>query len=235
MAVSRFLNRHCTDYIMMTEAMNHRVNPRGKPYVVLEGHADIGMADRKPSQECKGMKRICMYAGGLHEIYGIKLLVEGFRMASIADAELHLYGTGDFVPELEKISQEDSRIVYGGMLLASEIVPKEMEATLLVNPRPSKEEYVKYSFPSKTMEYMSTGTPVLMTRLPGLPREYEPYLFFIEEETAEGIAQALQAALSESRETLFAKGCRARDFILRERNNVVQAGKVMAMLEGEKT
>ena len=78
---------------------------------------------------------------------------------------------------------------------------------------------------------MSTGTPVLMTALPCLPEEYLPYLFFIREETPQGIAQALKQTLSLPDEALFQKGCAAREFVLKQRNNVTQAAKVLEMLE----
>ncbi|MGM9604483.1 MAG: glycosyltransferase, partial [Faecousia sp.] len=97
---------------------------------------------------------------------------------------------------------------------------------------PSDEEYVQYSFPSKTMEYMSTGTPVLTTALPCIPEEYHPHLYFIGEETPQGIAEALSRVLSHSDAELFAKGCQARRFVLEQRNNVVQAAKVLEMLGG---
>ena len=116
------------------------------------------------------------------------------------------------------------------MLLNSQIVEKEQEAALLVNPRPTHEEFVKYSFPSKTMEYMASGTPVLTTRLPGMPKEYYPYVDFIEEESADGIAAALRKVLATSDEELFAKGNAARQFVLEGRNNVVQAEKLLTML-----
>ena len=102
----------------------------------------------------------------------------------------------------------------------------EMAATLLVNPRPTGEEYVKYSFPSKTMEYMSTGTPVLTTVLPGMPKEYHPYVYLLEEETADAIAEKLGQIFAQPADAL-----KAREFILKEKNNVTQAGKILAMLE----
>lgn len=223
--------RLCTGYVFLTEAMNDYIGNREKPYVVLEGHADIAMEQKVPSLERKGGKRICLYAGSLSRRYGLGDLVEGFQAADLPETELHIYGAGDFEPELKAIAETDPRIYYGGMLLSGEVVEKEMEATLLVNPRPTNEEYVKYSFPSKTMEYMSTGTPVLMTRLPGVPKEYLPHLFLIGEESAAGISAALTEALSFSNEELFRRGCAARRFVLEERNNVVQAGKILAMLE----
>ena len=219
----------CTDYVLLTEQMNSRVNPDGKPHVILEGHADIAMAKEHPSLSRKRSPRACLYAGSVRKIYGLETLVQGFRLADLPDTQLLIYGPGDYVEELKRIN--DPRIVYGGMLLSSEIVGKEMEAALLVNPRPTDAEYVKYSFPSKTMEYMASGTPVLTTNLPGMPREYLPYVNLIEEETPQGIADALKKVLAQSDEALMEQGIRARRFVLEQRNNLVQAKKILTMLE----
>ena len=229
--LANFVIRHCTGYVLLTEAMNGYLNKRGKPYVILEGHSDITMAERAPSMDKKASPRVCFYAGGVSKQYGLGNLVDGFRKADIPNAVLHIYGPGDYVEELQQIAAEDSRIYYGGMLLNREIVEKEQEATLLVNPRPTEEEYVKYSFPSKTMEYMASGTPVLTTVLPGMPKEYHPYVYLLEDEGAEGIALKLTEVLSQTGEELFEKGIRAREFVLKEKNNVIQAKKILDMLE----
>ena len=46
--------------------------------------------------------RIIMYAGGLHERYGLKMLVDGFVMANIPNAQLVIYGSGPYVDELKR-------------------------------------------------------------------------------------------------------------------------------------
>ena len=229
--LANFVIDHCTGYVLLTEAMNGYLNKAGKPYVILEGHADITMADRIPAMEKKTSPRICFYAGGVSKQYGLGNLVEGFRKADLPNARLHIYGPGDYVEELKQIAAEDPRIFYGGMLLNTQIVEKEQEATLLVNPRPTGEEYVKYSFPSKTMEYMASGTPVLTTVLPGMPREYHPYVYLLEEESADGISEKLKEVLSNSDEELFWKGNEARTFVLEQKNNVIQARKILEMLK----
>ena len=221
----------CTDYIVLPEHMNSYINPANKPHVVLEGHADIAMKDREPSMDKKGKERIVLYAGGVSRQYGAEIMTEGFRMADLPNARLHIYGPGDYVEDLERIAKEDPRVYYGGMLMSSQIEEKEQEATLLINPRPTHEEFVKYSFPSKTMEYMASGTPALTTRIPGIPQDYYPHLFFIDEETTEGVAKALKEVMAHSDEELFAKGLGAREFILTTRNNVIQAGKILDMLK----
>ena len=227
---ANFVIRHCTHYVLLTQAMNDYLNKQGKPYVILEGHADITMAERIPAPEKKATPRVCFYAGGVSRQYGLSNLVEGFRKADIPNARLHIYGPGDYVKELTGIAAEDDRVYYGGMLLNAQIVDKEQEATLLINPRPTGEAYVKYSFPSKTMEYMASGTPVLTTVLPGMPKEYHPYVYLLEDETAEGIAEQLKQILANSDETLFRKGAEARRFVLEQKNNVIQAQKILEML-----
>ena len=229
--MANFVIRHCTDYVLLTEAMNDYIQNPGKPYVILEGHSDISMKDRVPSMEKKSSIRTVFYAGGVSRQYGLADLTEGFLQADLPDTRLVIYGPGDYVKELQQIAEKDPRVFYGGMLLNTQIVEKEQEATLLVNPRPTHEEFVKYSFPSKTMEYMASGTPVLTTRLPGMPKAYYPYVDFIEEESAAGIASALKQVLAASDEELFQKGTAARDFVLEGRNNVVQAKKLLNMLE----
>lgn len=229
--MANFVIRHCTDYVLLTQAMNNYIGNNTKPYVILEGHADITMQERKPAMEKKQPVRTVFYAGGVSRQYGLEDLVEGFLKANLPNTRLEIYGPGDYVEELQEIAEKDTRVFYGGMLLNTQIVEKEQEATLLVNPRPTHEEFVKYSFPSKTMEYMASGTPVLTTRLPGMPGEYYPHVYFIDEESADGIAAALKTVLDRSDEELFQKGQEARSFVLDGRNNVVQAKRILEMLE----
>ena len=81
------------------------------------------------------------------------------------------------------------------------------------------------------MEYMASGPPVLTTDLPGMPREYLSYVNLIRKETPEGVADALREVLSRSDEELMQQGLQARRFVLETRNNVVQAEKILTMLE----
>jgi glycosyltransferase involved in cell wall biosynthesis len=81
------------------------------------------------------------------------------------------------------------------------------------------------------MEYMASGTPVLTTVLPGMPKEYHPYVYLLEDETSDGIAAKLQEVLRASDLELFEKGIQARHFVLEEKNNVIQAQKILEMLK----
>lgn len=145
---------------------------------------------------------------------------------------LKLFGSGPFVDELkERYCKEDKRVMYMGVAPNKEVVEAELAASLLVNPRPTHEEFTKYSFPSKNIEYMASGTPLLTTKLPGMPKEYYPYVFLIENETTEGYSQALAEALTKTDEELFEYGARAKSFVLDKKNSCEQARRVIELIK----
>lgn len=229
--INNFVINQFSHYVLMTEQMNQVVNPHNKPYVVLEGQVDIHMKNVDNSIENKYPQKVCLYAGGIQKIYGIKYLTEAFIKASVENSELHIYGNGDFEDELNEICKTNDKIKYYGVKLNEDVVKEQLKATLLINPRPTNEEYTKYSFPSKNMEYMVSGTPVLTTRLPGMPKEYNDYVYLIENETVDGLAETLKKVLSFPKEELHAKGQQSKQFVLGEKNNIMQTEKIIIMLE----
>ncbi|MBQ3413197.1 MAG: glycosyltransferase [Oscillospiraceae bacterium] len=222
---------NCTGYIPLTEAMDKAINPNHKPYEVVEGLCDVNMrlAEKKV---VRGVRK-CMYAGLLDTRYGVKAMVDGFLLAKVPNVELHIYGKGPYVDELKEIANSHRDVIYHGVVMNDEVVSSELEASLLINPRPTNEEFTKYSFPSKNMEYMASGTPVLTTKLPGMPEDYYPYVFLIEDESEEGMAKAYRDILGKTDEELSQKGKQAKQFVLTKKNNVAQAKKVISLIENQ--
>lgn len=228
---NRAANNRYDGYLFLTEAMDKVVNTKHKPFVVVEGIADSRMMEVENSIANKSAKKTILYAGGLHREYGIQLLVEAFCRINNADVELHVYGKGNYVPDLEKIASEDKRIKYFGTRSNQEIVAEQVKAHILVNPRPTKEEFVKYSFPSKIMECMASGTPLLTTRLPGIPDDYYPYIYCIDDETVDGVFESLIEVLEKPAEELHKKGIEAKDFIISKKNPEVQGRKLKNLID----
>lgn len=221
---------NCTDYVFLTEAMNEKLNPGHKPYVIIEGLCDANMIRfEKKKDECKTVQK-CIYAGLLDARYGVKIMVDGFLMADLPNVELHIYGDGPYAAELTKLIQMHTNIVYHGTVLNDVVIQAELDADLLINPRPTHEEFTKYSFPSKNMEYMATGTPVLTTCLPGMPEEYRLYVHLLEDETEVGFANSLKKVLCNVKDDTAELGFKARKFVLQNKNNVVQARKIINLI-----
>ena len=225
-----FLKRY-DYYLILTEQMNELVNPKNKPYLVIEGMVDVKMNKIPNKFDDKYEEKVIIYAGALYEKYGVKSLIEAFIELKDKDARLWLFGDGDLVKEINTYQEKDSRIKYYGVVPNERVVKEQLKATLLVNPRPSIEEFTKYSFPSKNMEYMVSGTPVLTTPLQGMPQEYDDYVYLFEDETVDGMIKTLTAILSKDKTELHDKGIRAKDFVLIEKNNVVQARKIINMIK----
>lgn len=214
-------------YILLTEQMNPIINSRHKPYVIMEGLVDVEMKG-SPHADWQALPvRNLMYAGGLYERYGVKMLLDAFMRTDFNDVTFSVYGLGPMNGQMEEYHKRDSRINFYGAVPNDKIVEEELKAALLINPRPTHEEFVKYSFPSKNMEYMVSGAAVLTTRLPGMPSEYNPNVFLFDEETEDGYFQKLNEILSLPIEELERKGNAGKQFVLAQKNNVVQAKKAL--------
>ena len=228
--LSFWLLGHFDKYIFLTQAMNELINPKGRPYLISEGHVDSRLGELTDVLSEKYPKKVCLYAGSLRRIYGIPYLVEGFLQAGVKDAELHIYGEGEYEEELRELCKGHPTLRFFGLLPNEQVVEAERKASLLINPRPTGEEYTKFSFPSKNMEYMASGTPLLTTCLPGMPREYEQYVYLLREETSEAMARELRKLLGKTPEELFYFGQKAKAFVLAEKNNIKQAQRICGLL-----
>ncbi len=218
-----------TAYVVLTEKMIEKLGYINKPYVVLEGQVD-SLENKIQKIHKKESKRVIMYAGTVQSQYGLKMLVEGFILANLSGYELHVYGNGDYAEEIDRISKVHSNVKHFPSQPNDVIVEKEKEAYILVNPRPTDEEYTKYSFPSKNMEYMVSETAVLTTSLPGMPEEYKQYVYLIENETADGVCKAIKKISELSEEDIISKGRLAREFVLSKKNNKMQTNRIIELI-----
>lgn len=219
----------CNGYVFMTEAMNDVINKKEREYTVIEGICDSNIEPHSNDLAKFSIKK-CVYAGLLDARYGLEALLHGFIDANIEKAELHIYGDGSYKEEIQRLSLKNPNIVYHGVVINSEVVKAEKDASLLINPRPTTEEFAKFSFPSKNLEYMASGTPVLTTRLPGMPKDYYKYIFTIDREDAIGISEALSEALSQPPVVLNKIGNSAQRFVLENKNNKIQAKRIIDLI-----
>ncbi len=217
---------HFDKYILLTDAMNELVNPHHKAYMVMEGLVDGKYA--QPNIENK--KNIVLYAGGLYEKYGVKKLIDAFLSLDM-DYELHLYGSGDMEDYIHQCANTNERLKFFGSVENGIVVEKLPTCTLLVNPRPSALELSKFSFPSKNLEYMVSGTPLLTAPLPGIPKEHYLYIYFFEDETEIGFRNKLKEILSKPKNELIEFGKEARNFVLNNKSNKKQAERILKFCE----
>lgn len=211
-------------YILLTEYMNEIINKKKAPFLVLEG-----MVRKREINEIMKQNAV-LYAGGLTRDNGIDILLKGFRNMQRQDIKLWICGDGPLENEVKGYESRHENIHYWGLLDNEKVWELEQRAIVLVNPRYSQNDFTKYSFPSKTLEYMLSGTPVIITRLKGIPEEYFKYTFILENETAEGLKEVLENVCNMEWESLIEFGKRAREFVLKEKNAQNQCAKIVQFL-----
>lgn len=213
-------------YIPLTESINDVVNVNKKPHIVIEG-----FADSKDTEISDVHENYIMYAGGVYEKYGVKTLVDAFISLNRQDVMLYIFGEGPYVDELKKVQALHSNVRYMGCVSPEEAVSYEKRALLLVNPRPTDEEFAKYSFPSKTMEYLLSGTAVVSTRLPGIPEEYFEHMYSFSGYSEDDLRDELTRLLGLPKGEIESKGKNGHDFTMNKKSNIAMAQRIISFLE----
>jgi glycosyltransferase involved in cell wall biosynthesis len=178
------------------------------------------------SSECR---RVALFSGTLVEANGVDLLLEGFRRRRVRDTELWIVGRGPMEDEIRRLPPEEG-VRFKGFLRREELLDLQRRSLLLVNPRPNTLREHRYNFPSKVIEYMASGRPVVTTGSADIRAEYWPYVLGIEREDPEGVAEALDRGFTMGGEALDALGARARLKVLEEKTWAAEGQRVAKFL-----
>lgn len=217
--------RYIDFFVTLTNEMAKKI--KAKKYVVVEG---INNCDKlSKNYENNSKSNNILYTGTIDAKYGVLNLANAFLHLD-TEFKLIIYGAGDSREELSRISEESSSIEYRGLVSHERIVEEQRKAKFLINPRNQNEEYTKYSFPSKIMEYMVSGTPVITSKLLGIPEEYFPYLLTIDASNEEQLSSTLKNILDQDYSILQRVGDSAREFVIQNKNFKVQVKKILGMI-----
>lgn len=214
-------------YVLLSEHMKEKLPLNGKPWVLMEGIYDSSIIHKNL---IRNKNKVVFYGGSLSKRYGIMNLLNAFSEIHDENYRLWICGDGDCKEEVLKMAENDSRIKYWGIVSHNEVLALQQQATVLVNPRSSTGDYTKYSFPSKTMEYLASGTPTIMCHLPAIPEEYDQYLFYISEETPDGIKKKIVEVCEKPQQERDEFGNKASLFIKEKKNSYSQSKKVSDMI-----
>lgn len=209
----------------------------GRPCLVIEGIVDSQPRDPIPSavhsrefrgEDNQGMR--IAYAGGLKSEYGVGRLVTAVEGLRYPPVTLFIFGRGPLLSWIESRAEVSGRVRPPQLVEQSLVRAIYSDMDLLVQPRPVNQSFVRYSFPSKLLEYMASGTPVLTTRLHGIPPEYDPYVYWIDDDSEHGIRLALERILQLKPDDRRAKGLAAAEFVQSTRGSVSQGKKIADFL-----
>ncbi len=222
--------RQFDSYGFIAAALADVVDVTHKPYAVIEG---IYNNHQPPLAEPTTDKKVIFYSGQLNPAYGMENLLEAFMelYKTHPDHELWLCGSGKLADKIKELQKQCPGIRYFGYVDSNRVRQLQAEATVLINPRQNTDAFTKFSFPSKTMEYLASGKPVIGYKLDGIPAEYDPYIQYVEDNSLQTLQEKLLEICSLPEAERKAIGQRARAFILENKNPTAMCRRITALWE----
>lgn len=215
-------------YILLARPMIEKIPEAIGKYIIIEGIS----TQRKSFKTEKTTKLLSiLYTGTLQEFSGVRQLLDAFMKIDNEHARLIICGTGHLSDKIKESAEIDKRIIYKGKVSREEVLTLQKEATLLINPRRPDGDITRYSFPSKTMEYMSSRTPMIGYKLEGIPSEYYNYYYTIDDLSEEGLIKKLEYILALPLSDLNAKAELAFNFVMTNKTAKVQVKKVIDFIQ----
>ena len=217
------LYKNIDKFVLLSTHMEEKIPEAKGRSIVVEGIC----SEKSYVPIIKSEVRTILYTGTLQEFSGVRDLVNAFLNTSNLNYRLIICGKGKLSQFITDASKKDSRIIYKGMLPREEVLKLQKEATLLINPRKPSHSITKYSFPSKTMEYLSSGTPMIGYKLEGIPKEYYNYYYTIDDLSDETLVKTIDKTLSLPHDVLNEKAQSAYHFIMDNKTAQKQVKRII--------
>lgn len=218
-----WFNEQFDGYVFFSAEMRNIVRYKEKQTMVLEG-----IAPEIRKEPIADKKNIIMYAGGLAPDNKIPFLLECCKEIPEV-CEVWICGLGPDEEKIKEVALTDSRIKYLGRVNNEKVLKMEEKAKILINFRSPNEELTKYSFPSKILEYISSGSLVLSTRLLGIPKEYFDYIVPVDSADKEKIKTTIKNNLQLNAADYIAY-CKAAQNFIKQKNYCCQSKKIVDFL-----
>lgn len=149
-----------------------------KNTILLQGGINIKKyKDFTPMDRKKDL--IILYAGALEEVTGVDILLDSIQQIPDDNLTFIISGRGSLVDQIKLAERRDKRIKYVGFLEESEFIQILSKAHILINPRNMNLDQNNNNFPSKILEYLATGKPIISTKFSGYDI-FKDYILFTE-------------------------------------------------------
>lgn len=207
----------------------------GRPACVLEGGIAVDRfahAPRDRRQRRAGDPFRMVLSGTLADFNGVDLVLEAMPHLP-PDVELLVAGTGPLLPAVRAYADTDRRVRYVGYLEFHEVLDLYRAADLLLNIRITRRLDTRYFFPSKLMELLASGTPVLSTCTGHVADEYGHVLYLLHDESPAALASRIREIATIPDADRRALGDGAQAFMFAEKTWTRQAERFARFLRRE--
>jgi len=222
-------------HVVAADAIAHEFLP-GKPYLRLEGGIREEAFDKKgrkmPSDDDRSRLFVIASAGRLDETNGIPELLEAFSLLSGEGFRLRIAGWGPLDNQVRAAALKDSRIEFLGLLPFAAILEVYSSSNLLINLRMTKTRNTKYFFPSKMMEYLASGVPVISTCTGHIEHEFGRFTYLLKEETPTALCRLIEHVAALSSHDRCETGRKARAYVMTHKTWEAQTRRLAGFLGG---
>lgn len=171
--------RHFDTVVGLSANIRNKLR-RNQRFILMEGGIDKELYDSfqyKPRVDSEPIT--FMYSGLLNKVTGVDMLLDAMERVKRNDIRLLISGKGELEEAVRVAAQSDERITYLGHLPYNQYIMQLQEADVLVNPRNMELPENQNNFPSKIMDYLATGKPVISTRFVGW-QKFDANIYFCE-------------------------------------------------------
>lgn len=215
-------------YFLFSPYMADYLNLQSSCWMTMEGSINSNEIHQYIPHK---RKKAIMYAGICGIDFGLGNLLEAFEKIDDEECELWIAGSGNAVSLIKEYAQKDKRIKYYGYLPHERVLELQQSAWAMINLRNPNQEVSRYCFPSKIFEYLLSASPVLSFRIDGIGEEYYKYLIEMKDTSIDGISGSIQEIFSLTDDQREEIGMAGREFVINQKNNVVQAKRMIDFLD----
>ena len=197
--------------------------------LLIDGGISEDVLNRLPLNDNRDKsKTVLLIAGNLTESNGVDLLLDTSQILCDKDIEFWFAGKGDSVVKINSYAEKDKRIRYMGYLTTEQLFDLYSKCDVLLNLRNMPEDEGRYLFPSKLLEYMSSGRLVISTDIAHVREQYGNYCEVIDSPTAKTLAKKIMS-IRENKDN--DKALRSQEYMLKTHTWDAQINKIIKLLE----
>lgn len=192
-----YLLRNCSKldgFITLTEGLNLLFNQNNKEHITIEGIVESKDIEINSNVEGKYI----FFGGALLPRYGVYNLIEAFKNIKNKDISLLICGHHANDEQINDAISGDPRIKYLGTLPVKEVLVLEKNALANINPRPFTQDLDRLSIPSKTLEYLASGSLTISVRNTELEKTFKDHAIWAKSGNAKDLEASIKEAIAMS-------------------------------------
>ena len=179
----------------------------------------------------KNRKKRLMYAGTLSYVNGIKEMLDAISLLDESEYQVDICGYGPEEQQVKNFCEKHKNCIYHGRVSNEELDALYDKADLLLNIRLPDDEVNDFSFPSKLIGYMYSGTAVVSSDFSSLPDSYRDFLYITPDIDPECIAETIKNVFLQDEAELKERVKSARAFVETNQNWMTVGKSIIDFIE----